>query len=106
MATTMTAPVANSIAYAQKYLPLLDEIYKRESLSAILLSPGPTRGDASTIHTMTSAEAMLVSAAVIIYSPSLFFARWSPGVSRNITCPLSSAVCVSSHRCAMMIPAR
>lgn len=36
MATTMTAPVANSIAYAQKYLPLLDEIYKRESLTAIL----------------------------------------------------------------------
>lgn len=36
MATTMAAPVANSIALAQKYLPILDEIYKRGSLSAIL----------------------------------------------------------------------
>ena len=36
MATTMAAPVANSIALASKYLPILDEIYKRGSLSAIL----------------------------------------------------------------------
>lgn len=36
MANTMAAPVNNSVALAQKYLPLLDEVYKRESLSAIL----------------------------------------------------------------------
>lgn len=36
MATTMTAPVSNSFTYAQKFLPLMDEIYKRESLTAIL----------------------------------------------------------------------
>ena len=36
MATTMAAPVANSIDLATKFLPLLDEIYSRQSLSAIL----------------------------------------------------------------------
>lgn len=36
MATTMTAPVSNSFTYAQRFLPILDEIYKRESLTAIL----------------------------------------------------------------------
>lgn len=39
MATTVVAPVSNSIALASKYLPLLDEVYKRESLSAILDTP-------------------------------------------------------------------
>lgn len=36
MATTMTMPVANSISLATKFLPLLDEVYKRQSLSAVL----------------------------------------------------------------------
>lgn len=36
MATTVVAPVTNSIALAQKYLPLLDEVYKASSKSAIL----------------------------------------------------------------------
>ena len=36
MATTVTAPVANSIALASKYLPILDEIYKAGSKTAIL----------------------------------------------------------------------
>lgn len=36
MATTVTAPVANNIALASKFLPLLDEIYKQDSRSAIL----------------------------------------------------------------------
>lgn len=36
MATTMTAPVNNSIALAQKYLPILDEIYKEGSKTSIL----------------------------------------------------------------------
>ena len=36
MATTMAAPVANSISLATKFVPLLDEVYKRNSLSAIL----------------------------------------------------------------------
>ena len=36
MATTMAAPVQNSISLAEKFLPLLDEIYKRESLTSIL----------------------------------------------------------------------
>lgn len=39
MATTVTAPVSNSIALAQKYLPILDEIYKVESKSSILDTP-------------------------------------------------------------------
>ena len=36
MATTVTAPVTNSIALAAKYLPILDEIYTTESRTAIL----------------------------------------------------------------------
>lgn len=36
MATTVTAPVTNNIALASKFLPMLDEIYKAESRSAIL----------------------------------------------------------------------
>ncbi len=36
MATTVVAPAANSIAYAQKFLPLLDEAYKADSKTAIL----------------------------------------------------------------------
>lgn len=36
MATTVTAPVGNTIALAEKYLPILDEIYKVGSRSAIL----------------------------------------------------------------------
>lgn len=36
MATTMAAPVNNSISLATKFVPFLDEVYKRESLSAIL----------------------------------------------------------------------
>lgn len=36
MATTMAAPVANSIALATKFAPLLDEVYKKQSLSAVL----------------------------------------------------------------------
>ena len=36
MATTVVAPVGNSISLAAKYLPLLDEVYKREALTAIL----------------------------------------------------------------------
>ena len=36
MATTVTAPVTNSIASAQKFLPMLDEIYTTESRTAIL----------------------------------------------------------------------
>lgn len=36
MATTVTAPVGNSIALAAKYLPLQDEIYTSESKTAIL----------------------------------------------------------------------
>lgn len=35
MATTVTAPVANSMALAQKYVPLLDAVYKRESLTGM-----------------------------------------------------------------------
>ena len=36
MATTMAMPVANSIALATKFQPLLDEVYKRNSLSSVL----------------------------------------------------------------------
>lgn len=36
MATTMTAPVGNSISLANKYLPLLDELYKKDSVTTIL----------------------------------------------------------------------
>ena len=32
----MAAPVANSISLATKFVPLLDEVYKRNSLTAIL----------------------------------------------------------------------
>lgn len=36
MANTVSAPVGNSIALAQNYLPYLDEVYKRGALSAVL----------------------------------------------------------------------
>lgn len=36
MATTMAAPVSNSISLATKFVPFLDELYKRESLSSVL----------------------------------------------------------------------
>ena len=36
MATTVVAPVSNSIALAAKYLPLLDEVYKKASCTSIL----------------------------------------------------------------------
>ena len=36
MATTVTAPVGNSIGLASRYLPILDEVYKAESKTAIL----------------------------------------------------------------------
>ena len=36
MATTVTPAISNSIGLAAEYLPLLDEIYKAESKSAIL----------------------------------------------------------------------
>ena len=39
MASTVTAPVTNSIALAQKYLPILDEIYKEGAKTAILDTP-------------------------------------------------------------------
>ena len=39
MATTVTAPVSNSIALAQKYLPILDEIYKDGAKTSILDTP-------------------------------------------------------------------
>jgi len=36
MATTMAMPVANSVTLAEKYVALLDEVYKRNSLTAVL----------------------------------------------------------------------
>jgi len=36
MATTVVAPVSNSIGLTSKYLPLLDEVYKRGSLTSML----------------------------------------------------------------------
>lgn len=36
MATTVTAPVTNQISLAEKFLPILDEVYKRGALSAVL----------------------------------------------------------------------
>lgn len=36
MATTMAAPVNNSISLATKFLPYLDDVYKRGSLSSVL----------------------------------------------------------------------
>ena len=39
MATTVVAPVSNSISLASKYLPLLDKVYKKESCSAVLDTP-------------------------------------------------------------------
>lgn len=39
MATTVTAPVGNTIALAQKYLDLLDEVYSREALTTAFDMP-------------------------------------------------------------------
>ena len=35
MASTVNAPVSNSFTLAQKYVPLLDEVYRRESLTSM-----------------------------------------------------------------------
>ncbi len=39
MATTVTAPVGNTIALAQKYLDMLDEVYAREALTSVFEMP-------------------------------------------------------------------
>lgn len=39
MATTVTAPVGNTISLVSKYLPLLDEVYARESLTSMFDLP-------------------------------------------------------------------
>lgn len=39
MATTVTAPVGNSISLVSKYLQMLDEVYKRESLTSMFEMP-------------------------------------------------------------------
>jgi len=39
MATTVTMPVGNQIALAQKYLAMLDEVYMRESLTSMFEMP-------------------------------------------------------------------
>lgn len=49
MATTVAMPVSNSVALAQKYIPRLDEVYKRESLSAVLDSSNVEWVGADTI---------------------------------------------------------
>ena len=36
MATTVTPAISNSVGLAAQYLPLLDEIYKADSKSAVL----------------------------------------------------------------------
>lgn len=55
MATTVTAPVNNSIALAKRYLPLLDEIYTTESKTAILdtLSENVQFTGANTVNIYT-----------------------------------------------------
>ena len=46
MATTVTAPVGNSISLASKYLQMLDEVYKRESLTRMFeMAPELVRWD-------------------------------------------------------------
>ena len=57
-------------------------------------SPAPINVDGSTSHRMTSTSFSVCSATLTIYSPSLFFALWIPGVSRKIICPLSSVYTV------------
>ena len=49
MATTVAMPVSNSVTLAQKYIPRLDEVYKRESLSAVLDSSNVEWVGADTI---------------------------------------------------------
>lgn len=39
MATTVVAPVGNTITLAQKYLDMLDEVYSRESLTSVFEMP-------------------------------------------------------------------
>ena len=49
MATTYPMPVSNSVTLAQKYLERLDEVYKRESLTAVLDTPDVVWTGADTI---------------------------------------------------------
>lgn len=49
MATTVAMPVSNSVTLAQKYIPRLDEVYKREALSAVLDTPNVEWVGADTI---------------------------------------------------------
>jgi len=66
------------------------------SCSAMWRSPAPTNVDGSTSHIMASTSFRVLSATCTMYSPSLFFALWIPGVSKNTICPSSQVytVCI------------
>ena len=57
--------------------------------SMICFSPAPIKLDGSTSQSTTSTSFKERSAIFTIYSPSLFFALWIPGVSTNTICPSS-----------------
>lgn len=49
MATTVVMPPSNSITLAEKYLPILDDVYKRESLTSIFDSANAEFVGANTV---------------------------------------------------------
>lgn len=50
MATTVVMPPSNTIALAQKYLPILDEVYKRESLTSMFDTANANWVGANTVN--------------------------------------------------------
>ena len=64
------------------------------SCSAMCLSPAPINVVGSTSQSTTSTSFSVCSATFTIYSPSLFFALWMPGVSRKMIWPRSSVYTV------------
>ena len=64
-------------------------VFTRLSCPAICCSPAPMKVVGSTSHKTTSTSFRVRSATFTIYSPSLFFALWMPGVSTNTICPSS-----------------
>ena len=72
------------------YIYVLKKRKKSIGCSMIYCSPFPIKSDGSTSHSITSASLSVAREHPSIYSPSLFFALFMPGVSRKTICPLSS----------------
>ena len=103
------AGIISAKSYTLRYVSIYSTIFSRSTVSTLLMirmtgvftffncsimccSPAPIKFDGSTSHKITSTSFKVCSATFTMYSPSLFFALWIPGVSRNTICPRSISV--------------